>query len=328
MNEEEYFECGTKRSMEHIDKLAEILKLGVFEPLIEGNCIKLVYLMNDAVESFLVFEKGRMVGECLPEDNRETKVSLDDAGREFVLVVRQPSGNVFTVFFERISMEVQLYNYANIGHFWMDGMEELRQIEYKVAILSDKYDYLGREYCNSEELALVSLAEFPPLHFFPSVPEKYRVIRKDEEVLDSNAVNYMQDIARAAGDVELLECLNRYSRKPCMEGAKIVAEMFTKKEHEAVLDVWLAKVQSAAGAYPERTFEGKEKKKKEELQVKAQQLLEQRKKKHFFRKRQFRVWYEEPFVVAGEDEFPFRVHVVERYGRFGRLVYQVHSVEE
>ena len=63
----------------------------------------------------------------------------------------------------------------------MKGYEYLRQLEYRIAILRDKLDYLGENSCNANERELASLAEFPPLNVccYPAVPEKYRVIREN-----------------------------------------------------------------------------------------------------------------------------------------------------
>ena len=81
----------------------------------------------------------------------------------------------FTIFFEDISEEVHLYDYGEIGHFWVKGAEYLRQIEYKIAIVRDKLDYLGAKYCNQTERKLAVLADFPPLNYccYPAVSEQY-----------------------------------------------------------------------------------------------------------------------------------------------------------
>ena len=63
---------------------------------------------------------------------------------------------VLTLFFEKMDLEVHLYEYAYTGHFWVKGYEYLRQLEYRLAILRDKYDYLGEEYCTEEEKRLGS----------------------------------------------------------------------------------------------------------------------------------------------------------------------------
>ena len=56
-----------------------------------------------------------------------------------------------------------------------NGLYRLR--EYQIAILRDKYEYLGEKYCTEYEGKLAMLRDFPPLNylFYPAVPEKYIV---------------------------------------------------------------------------------------------------------------------------------------------------------
>ena len=46
------------------------------------------------------------------------------------------------------------------GNFWIKGYEYLRQLEYQLADIRDKYRYLGEEVCNDAERVLMKLAEF------------------------------------------------------------------------------------------------------------------------------------------------------------------------
>ena len=82
-----------------------------------------------------------------------------------------------TLFFSRLSLEVHLFDYGKTGHFWVDGYEYLRQIEFRIAILRDKLEYLGEAFCTEKEMRLASLANFPPLNFccYPAVPDQYLV---------------------------------------------------------------------------------------------------------------------------------------------------------
>ena len=50
-----------------------------------------------------------------------------------------------------------LYNYGELGHFWVKGYENLRVMEYQIAILRDKYEYLGEKYCTEQERKLAML---------------------------------------------------------------------------------------------------------------------------------------------------------------------------
>ena len=75
-----------------LEKLAQLLEQDQFELIFSesgagrGQDIRLVYLMNDAVESFLVFRDARMTGEYHAEYEGELEASLNKQGEEFVLV--------------------------------------------------------------------------------------------------------------------------------------------------------------------------------------------------------------------------------------------------
>ena len=55
---------------------------------------------------------------------------------EYILVVHQ-GDSVVTIFFEDLLTDVHLYNYGEIGHFWMKDYEYLRQLEYRLAIMNE-----------------------------------------------------------------------------------------------------------------------------------------------------------------------------------------------
>lgn len=133
-------DCG---GME-FEKLADLLELGQFEliGLPEGEAgkipsdIRLVYMMNDTAESFLVFHEAVLTGNYLPDYEGELSASLDkeetdntdvegeEKGR-YILAVHQ-GDTVCTLFFKNISLECELYDYGGIGHFWVKGYEYLR----------------------------------------------------------------------------------------------------------------------------------------------------------------------------------------------------------
>ena len=102
------------------------------------STIRLVYLMNDAVESFLLFHNARLTGTYDPAYEGELDALLtQDENRRYALIVHQ-GGSVVTLFFEDLTLENHYYDYSQIGHFWMKGYEYLRQLEYRIAILRDK----------------------------------------------------------------------------------------------------------------------------------------------------------------------------------------------
>lgn len=79
------------------EMLEELLEQQQFELLIEENKIRLVYLMNDAVESFLIFDKVRLTGNYLEGYEGPLKSSLSEEDDQYVLSVWQGE-NVVTLF--------------------------------------------------------------------------------------------------------------------------------------------------------------------------------------------------------------------------------------
>lgn len=150
---------------ETIGMLQELLEQNQFELLIpeepDAKDIRLVYLMNDAVESFLIFRNACMTGTYKSEYEGELEFSLshDEKREEYILSVWQ-GGSVVTVWFRKLELEAHLYNYGAIGHFWVKGWEYLRQLEYRIAILRDKYEYLGPKFCTPGNRKLHSFVIF------------------------------------------------------------------------------------------------------------------------------------------------------------------------
>ena len=139
---------------DELERLDVLLSQGQFELLLPGERygggekeIWLVYLMNDAAESFLVFHDAELTGTYQKEYEGEIDAALEKDGEQYVLIVRQKE-TVCTLFFSRLSLEVHLFDYGKTGHFWVDGYEYLRQIEFRIAILRDKLEYLGEAFCS------------------------------------------------------------------------------------------------------------------------------------------------------------------------------------
>ena len=200
--------------------------------------IRLVYLMNDAVESFLIFRDARLTGSYLENYEGPLKSSLSQEGDEYILVVWQGE-NVVTLFFRMLDLEVYLYNYGEIGHFWVPGYEYLRQLEYRIAIARDKLEYLGEEFCTEKERALVQLADFPPLNYccYPAVPKQYIVPKEDPWKPSAAAFQVMEELAKEARDFSLLRLLHVYKKFPAPFIARIFARALHKNKHSAVIDL-------------------------------------------------------------------------------------------
>ena len=277
----------------------------------ENGELRLIYLMNDAVESFLVLKNARMTGNYVRDYEGEFEGSLEKADRdlceaEYILVVHQ-GRNVFTVFFEDILLETHLYNYGELGHFWVKGYENLRVMEYQIAILRDKYEYLGEEYCTEQERKLAMLRDFPPLNylFYPAVSEKYIVPVDNPWEVTAEALAVMQELAEEAGDEKLGKMLRRYGENSDISNARKIAEMLCRSSHLPVVILLGEKIREAASVYPDRDF-GKEKN-----QYLCKLLAEaERKRSELHQKNvQAIIYREEPFIYDC-DSISFQVYLM------------------
>ena len=226
-----------------------------YQPDQKTQDLKLVYLMNDAVESFLVFQEARLTGEYLPDFEGDLSASLSEDAQGYVLVLHQDT-TVCTLFFQDLVLETHLFDYGKTGHFWVKKWEYLRQLEYRIAILHDKLEYLGTEYCNKTEQMLAILAAFPPLNCscYPAVPDKYLVPKYPRWFVSQAAIDVMRQLALEAKDPALIRWLNLYWRFPIRIVASHIAHLLHQTTHAGVVDLLTDKLADAASSYPERIF--------------------------------------------------------------------------
>lgn len=278
--------------------------------------LRLVYLMNDAVESFLVFHNARMTGEYQPDYEGEIIASMscqdvlkdqkEEKKTEYILVVHQ-GDSVVTIFFEDLLTDVHLYDYGGIGHFWVKEYEYLRQLEYRLAIMRDKLDYLGEEYCTPEEQKFAMLVDFPPLNYccYPAVPEKYIVPRVEPWVPTQEAIAVMEELAEEAGDNGLLRILKTYRQQPKPRIARKIAAMLHQNAHAKVVDLLDEKLKDAVSGYKKRSFG-------ENMDQACRELLhkvENRQRQLQTEGKESVILREEPFEIA-KDSIGYQVHLM------------------
>lgn len=283
----------------------------------KAGTLHLVYLMNDAVESFLVFQDARLTGTYKKDYEEELEYSLSRDGETYILSVWQ-GDSVVTILFRSLETEVHLYNYGEIGHFWVKGWEYLRQLEYRIAILRDKYEYLGTEFCTSGEQKIAQLCDFPPLNCscYPAVPEKYLVPRENVWEPTEAAIDVMEGLAVKAGDTKLQKMLSHYRKNPDPANARKIAAALRKNVHADTVDLLWAWIKEEAGRYPDRSF-GEE----TDLQIQAM-LRQAEKKREDLAKKEIRaeVLREEPFTTV-QDHLDFHIYLmIWKKGIFNRTV--------
>ena len=299
--ENQAYQISQERALEMLE---ELLEQDQFELLLPEY--KLVYMMNDAVESFLVFHGARMTGIYQDDYEGPLDASVTYENGEYVLVVHQDD-SVVTLFYQSLSVEVHLYNYGEIGHFWVKGAEYLRQIEYKIAIVRDKLDYLGVKYCNQTERKLAVLADFPPLNHccYPAVSEQYVVPRENPWVPSAEAHQVMQELAATVEDKKLLRCLKFYQKHPWKRSAKKIAGMLQEKRHAEVTDLLMEELKMAAANYPRRKFTDEEENQNRKTEKRAAERKRELEEQGF----RINIFREEPFI-ASRDSLQYKISLM------------------
>lgn len=291
---------------EVLEKLAQLLEQDQFELIFTEQDIRLVYLMNDAVESFLVFQNVRMTGEYKDDYEGELDATLEKQGQKYVLIVHQ-GDTVVTLFFENLIQENHFYEYGTIAHFWVKKYEYLRQLEYRLAILRDKYDYLGEKSCNEKEKQLAQLVDFPPLNYccYPAVPVKYIVPRENPWEPSEDALMVMEELAERAGDRFLKVVLKLYRKYPIPFLAKRIGNMLHRNRHSKVVDLIDREIQEASKKYPCRYF-GRD------IELKVHQTMNAVKERQNQLKekgQQSVILREEPFTTA-QDSIAYKIYLM------------------
>ena len=315
MSAEEAFmdtESAYEEIPEAFQKLAQLLGQDQFELLFPDKDVenqdemRLVYLMNDAVESFLVFSGARMTGHYQKDYEGELDATLSQEDGEYVLIVYQGE-TVVTIFFQDLQLEVNLYNYGDVGHFWVKGYEYLRILEYRLAILRDKCEYLGEEAASEAEQRLASLVHFPPLNYacYPAVPEKYIVPMEDPWSPAEEAIDVMEELAREAEDWSLLRWLHIYRKYYGKRMSRWIAGLLHRAKHAAVVELLDKKLIEEAENYPRRDFGEEFNQKYGEVLLKAQQRKEELESKG----QEVTLVREEPFAAA-RDSVDFKVYLM------------------
>lgn len=229
--------------------IADLIVQQNFELIIEKDRCRLVYIMNDAAESFIVFENFKINGAYHPDCDELITAHAERSGDRTMLIIHQGADSVFTLVFDRAYTETFLYDYGKTGHFWIEGNEKLRIIDYWLGIIKDKYTVLGPDSCNDTEKELAELAYFRPLRFFNSVPEKY--MSDSDFILHTteNSVEVMMKLAEETDNEQLKSILPRYSDRLLKKTAKMLAS----SECSYVADHIISVIREASSCYPERS---------------------------------------------------------------------------
>lgn len=234
-------------------RLAEVFEHQVFELCKIGedeSTYAIPYMMNDALEYYLVLRNCRMVGEYVRHKEADTTARIAREPDGYVLVVRQGSENTFTLYFKMVEEKIACYMYHEIGHFWVKGQEQWRQLVYIIGTIYDKYEYLGEEFCNSKELELLRLMEFAPFREWSPIHESL----EDKYPATYEGIDAMEQLALEAKDAAFIKVLRLYRRFPHRYLEKKLSKMLLEAGREPLYELIYKKVKAASEMYPKRIY--------------------------------------------------------------------------
>ena len=222
------------------------------------------YMMNDALECYLMLKDGRMTGEYRDDCEEEMYTEVVETENGPAVICRQGTENVFTVWFEECFRDLQCYRYDQIGHFWIQGEEHWRRLVYIIGTIHDKYNYMGDIVCNEAEKELMPLMEFAPFRYFSPIHDSL-----DEYYADSEeGLECMEHLAKEAGDRGYLRLLKLYRTIPQGNGfpagviapimyralTKVLGNALMSPKRNGLYQLIFEKVRDASMDYPERIY--------------------------------------------------------------------------
>jgi hypothetical protein len=255
MEEQDTLEIFKESHSEVLSRLNEIFDEGVFELFREKNGNReyfTTYTMNDAIESVIIYKNAIVSGEFINdyEDGVATDISWDSDKVKYIMRIRQKNENVCIIWFDDIVIRDRLYQYHNIGHYWVDGEEYLRQITYRIGLINDKYQVFGDKYCNELELELLPLMEFAPLQSYIYV--NWGVKEKFNSTLQG--IEAFESLVSCVNDTELLRKLGKYKKRQSGYRQKRIADMLRQDKHQEAVRLLEEKIIKASKGYAMRSF--------------------------------------------------------------------------
>lgn len=214
-----------------------------------GRTYYIPYMMNDALEYYVVLEDCHFVGDYASDYQGETSAELIQNPDKMGLIIRQ-GDSVSTLWFQVCRIERQCYQYHRIGHFWVQGQEQWRQLVYMIGTMYDKHKYIGDKVCNEKELALLPLMGFPPLlKWYPLNEVPWNLYPHTKE-----GCKCMKQLALAAGDRHFARLISLYELLPLPQMRNFLGRALTKSSRIPLYNLIYERVCHASEDYPPRDY--------------------------------------------------------------------------
>lgn len=275
------------------------------------------YMMNDALECYLILANGTMTGTYDTESDMEISVELLDTDQGPAAIFRQGDTSVFTLWYEESFCECRCYRYDQIGHFWAAGEEHWRRLVYIIGTICDKFRYMGETVCNEKEQELMALMEFAPFRYYSPIHESLDAYYDETEA----GIACMKRLAEEAGDREFLRLIKLYEIIPFKtHTARYLANAMQKPKRNLLYQLIYEKVAEAASEYPEREYpDGLH----ERIKAARNEVQERMCSEGFAGT--YPLFHKKNLQVLAMEEHPFTILESEHYGF--KIQYMVSEVE-
>lgn len=278
------------------------------------------YMMNDALECYLILKNGRMTGVYDAENKEEISVELLDTDQGPAAFFRQGESSVFTIWYEESCCEQKCYRYDQIGHFWVQGEEHWRRLAYIIGMIYDKFSYMGETVCTEKEQDLMLLMEFAPFRYFTPIHESLDAYYEDS----GDGFACMKALAEEADDKEFLRLMKLYEVSPFK--AQMVRQMIKAMQNpkrNKLYQLIFQKVEEASSVYPERMYQDGL---HEVIKQTRTEVTEKLCSKGF--EGTYPLFYKENLQVLVMEEHPFTITELE-YENYGfKIQYMVSQTAE
>lgn len=306
-----------KDLIKYLNDLLEVEALELIKcPEINDEDIFIPYMMNDAVEFYLILKNCKIFGEQYKDFTYETKAEAIENKEKKGIVLRMKDRKFVTIWYNEAYSEKKLYQYHGIGHFWRKGQEQWRQLVYAIGTGYDKAEYLGQESCNEIEKELIPLMNFAPFRYWTPLKEDL-----DDRYIDqSNGIDTMIHFCKAAKDFDYLRKVNIYKllyRIPIVSKKflqkRMAVELLTKKRIK-LYKVIYDKLEQASKLYDSRIYSFEIHKEMEEQRNKVEKILKYKGYSGlyplFYKNHQCVVAMEEhPFIIQSMDYDDFYFNI-------------------
>lgn len=268
----------------------------------------LPYMMNDALEYYIIFKDCSITGEFSKNFQEHAFAELTESADRLGLIVREGNSHVFTLWFCDFEIVCQCFQYHRIGHFWVQGQEQWRQLVYMIGTMLDKQEYVGASVCNDKERALLPLMEFAPFYLWFPLTE----LPRDKYSNTKKGCQCMHALAVEAQDRRFAALVRLYSYFPFRWMTALVGHALQKPARQSLYHLIFRKVSEASLAYPPRDYGKEQNQRISRLRKDAAKKLRQKGfsgEYPFFQKDHLQIYAteEHPFTVMEADDFHFRI---------------------